>query len=114
MSKIITTGAISGSKKTYVENQVPLREISLTNGESFFVYDTSGIYTDANWTVDINKGAKDIRSQWILDRGDVEQIQGREVKPEDNGITGSFKNASQEFDRTNGLRKSGVEMSVSR
>ncbi len=100
MSKI-TTGAISGSKKTYIENEVPLREISLTNGESFFVYDTSGIYTDENWTVDINKGAKDIRSQWILDRGDVEIIQGREVKPEDNGITGSFKNASQEFDRTN-------------
>jgi phosphomethylpyrimidine synthase len=100
MSKI-TTGTISGSKKTYIENDVPLREILLTNGESFFVYDTSGIYTDENWTVDINKGAKDIRSQWIFDRGDVEIIQGREVKPEDNGITGSFKNASPEFDRTN-------------
>ena len=100
MSKI-TTGAISGSKKTYVENEVPLREIALTNGQNFYVYDTSGIYTDSNWTVDTNKGAKDIRSSWILDRGDVEIIQGREVKPEDNGITGSFKNATQEFDRSN-------------
>jgi len=100
MSKI-TTGAISGSKKTYVENEVPLREIALTNGQNFYVYDTSGIYTDSNWTVDMNKGAKDIRSSWILDRGDVEIIQGREVKPEDNGITGSFKNATQEFDRSN-------------
>ncbi len=100
MSKI-TTGAISGSKKFYAENEVPLREISLTNGENFYVYDTSGIYTDENWKVDINKGAKDIRSKWILNRGDVEVIQGREVKPEDNGLAGSFKNASQEFDRTN-------------
>jgi phosphomethylpyrimidine synthase len=100
MSKI-TTGAISGSKKVYVENEVPLREIALTNGQNFYVYDTSGIYTDSNWAVDTNKGAKDIRSSWILDRGDVEIIQGREVKPEDNGITGSFKNATQEFDRSN-------------
>jgi phosphomethylpyrimidine synthase len=100
MSKI-TTGAISGSKKVYVENGVPLREISLTNGQNFYVYDTSGIYTDENWKVDINKGAKDIRSKWILDRGDVEEIQGREVKPEDNGLTVSFKNATAEFDRSN-------------
>ena len=86
MSKI-TTGAISGSKKVYVENGVPLREIALTNGQNFYVYDTSGIYTDENWNVDINKGSKDIRSKWILDRDDVEEIQGREVKPEDNGLT---------------------------
>jgi len=100
MSKI-TTGSISGSKKFYAENEVPLREISLTNGEKFYVYDTSGIYTDENWKVDINKGAKDVRSSWILNRGDVEVIQGREVKPEDNGLAGSFKNATAEFDRSN-------------
>ncbi len=99
-SSNITTGAIVGSKKFY-QDGVPLREISLTNGEKFYVYDTSGIYTDENWKVDANKGAKDVRSQWILERGDVEIIQGREIKPEDNGLTNSFKSATQEFDRSN-------------
>jgi phosphomethylpyrimidine synthase len=95
----ITTGAIVGSRKKYIEG-VPFREVILTNGETFPLYDTSGVYTDDTHTVNINKGAKDIRSKWIDDRGDCDFIQGREVKPEDNGITHSFKNPITPFDRT--------------
>lgn len=100
MTVKITTGAIVGSKKTYVDG-VPFREVSLTNGESFRIYDTSGIYTDENHTVDITKGIKNIRSSWIADRNDCETINGRETKPEDNGITHSFKSVTAPFDRTN-------------
>ena len=36
------------------------------------VYDTSGPYTDPNYSVDITKGLP-LRSQWIHERRDVEK-----------------------------------------
>jgi phosphomethylpyrimidine synthase len=38
------------------------------------VYDTSGPYTDPSQTIDVQKGLPALRSQWILDRQDVEQL----------------------------------------
>lgn len=38
------------------------------------VYDTGGIYTDDNATYDINEGVKRLREDWIVGRGDVEQL----------------------------------------
>ncbi|HRQ60823.1 MAG TPA: phosphomethylpyrimidine synthase ThiC, partial [Alphaproteobacteria bacterium] len=82
----VTRGAISGSKKTYVSDlKVPMREITLTNGETFQVYDTSGPYTDDAANLDIMRGLPQLRQQWILDRGDVEEIEGRTVQAIDNG-----------------------------
>ena len=82
----VTRGAISGSKKTYIgEMKVPMREIMLTNGESFTTYDTSGPYTDETAELDIMRGLPKMRRQWIMDRGDVEEIEGRSIKPIDNG-----------------------------
>ncbi|GAA3315292.1 hypothetical protein GCM10020331_009930 [Ectobacillus funiculus] len=49
------------------------------------VYDTSGPYTDANNSVDIRKGLNSTRRNWVLEREDVEEYEGREIKPEDNG-----------------------------
>lgn len=100
MSLNITTGAIIGSKKVYV-NGVPFREVSLANGEKFRIYDTSGVYTDANHTIDIHKGIIDVRSGWIAQRNDCAEIQGREMKPEDNGVTHSFQSVTTPFDRNN-------------
>jgi phosphomethylpyrimidine synthase len=100
MSAEITTGAIVGSKKTYIDG-VPFREIQLTNGHVFHVYDTSGVYTDDTYKIDINKGIKDVRSKWIDERGDCELIDGREIKPEDNGVTNSFKKPIESFNRQN-------------
>lgn len=101
MSNIkITTGAISGSKKIYIDG-VPFKEISLTNDTKFHTYDTSGVYTDDNYTININNGIKNIRSKWIDDRNDTKLVQGRDIKPEDNGITNSFKNPISAFDRKN-------------
>jgi phosphomethylpyrimidine synthase len=49
-------------------------------------YDTSGPYSDPNAQIDINKGLPKLRESWIAARGDVAAYQGREVKPEDNGL----------------------------
>ena len=85
----ITTGPISGSKKVYVPGvlhniQVGMREIQVSptklyngkivNNPPVTVYDTSGPYTDTNYTVDVKKGLPKIRQQWILDRNDVEML----------------------------------------
>lgn len=85
----ISTTPFPNSKKIFVKGeihdiQVAMREITLEdtfrNGKSFeknapvAVYDTSGPYTDENVTIDIRKGLPKLREQWILDRGDVEQL----------------------------------------
>ncbi|AJA10696.1 Phosphomethylpyrimidine synthase [Sphingopyxis fribergensis] len=93
----VTTGPIRGSRKIHVATQtgsgirVAMREIDLDphSGEPpVRVYDTSGPYTDANATIDINAGLPEIRADWIRNRGDVQEVTQREVKPEDNGQLG--------------------------
>lgn len=37
-------------------------------------YDTSGPYTDPGYTVDLNAGLPRVRSQWVIDRGDTEEL----------------------------------------
>ncbi len=92
----VTTGSLPASKKIYVDG-VAMREIALSNGEpSLRVYDTSGAYTDPNAKIDIYKGLPKLRAQWIKERGDVEEYEGREVRPEDNGLTGAARGASVE------------------
>ncbi len=89
----------NGSKKVYVEGsrpdiKVPMREIELSPTTGSFgeednppvrVYDTSGPYTDPNYSIDITKGLPALRSSWIQERGDVEEYKGRDIKPQDNG-----------------------------
>jgi phosphomethylpyrimidine synthase len=40
------------------------------------VYDTSGPYTDPNVNIDIRNGLPALRAAWIMERGDVEQLDG--------------------------------------
>ena len=91
----VTTGPIRGSRKVHVAARtgsgvrVAMREIDLEGGEpSVRVYDTSGPYTDPNAAIDINAGLPQLRREWIMARGDVEEYDAREVKPEDNGQLG--------------------------
>ncbi|MBA4763584.1 MAG: phosphomethylpyrimidine synthase ThiC [Sphingomonas sp.] len=88
----VTTGAIRGSTKIHVgPRKVAMREIHLepSSGEPpVRVYDTSGPYTDPNARIDIMAGLQELRRDWIRDRGDVEEVAQREVKPEDNGQLG--------------------------
>ncbi|MBV2149507.1 phosphomethylpyrimidine synthase ThiC [Sphingobium sp. AS12] len=88
----VTTGAIRGSKKIHVGPlKVAMREITLEPGSGeppVRVYDTSGPYTDPNAQIDIMAGLPQLRRDWIIARGDVEEYDPREVKPEDNGLKG--------------------------
>ena len=40
------------------------------------VYDTSGVYTDPNVQIDLNKGLPHVRQNWILERDDSEELSG--------------------------------------
>lgn len=78
-STIITRTPLPSSAKGYTagiihpEIAVPHRAISLTNGKTVRVYDTSGPYTDVNAVIDLKKGLDPIRKAWILDRQDTEE-----------------------------------------
>jgi len=83
--------AFPGSRKTYLQGsrpdlQVPMREVSLSNGDSVVLYDTSGPYTDPTLRTDIRLGLPALRGDWIAERGDVEEYDGRPVQPIDNGL----------------------------
>lgn len=76
------------SRKVYIEGsrpdiRVPMREIALDDtptamgGEAnapLYVYDTSGPYTDPDVLIDVRKGLAPLRSAWIDERGDTEQL----------------------------------------
>ncbi|MDG2004106.1 MAG: phosphomethylpyrimidine synthase ThiC [Novosphingobium sp.] len=88
----VTTGPIRGSKKIHVGDlRVAMREIALepSSGEPpVRVYDTSGPYTDPDALIDIQAGLPQLRREWQLARGDVEEYDARAIKPEDNGQLG--------------------------
>jgi phosphomethylpyrimidine synthase len=93
----VTTGPIRGSRKIHAESPrfpgmtVAMREIALepsANEPPLRVYDTSGPYTDTAVPIDITAGLPKLRRDWILERGDVEEVEGRAVRPEDNGQLG--------------------------
>ena len=75
--------------------RVPFREVSLnvTRGidgrteanEPVTIYDTNGPWGDPQITGDVRDGLPALRRNWILERGDVEEYEGRHVQPIDNG-----------------------------
>lgn len=111
------------SNRVYLENsnstiKIPMREISLTptnkadgtteENEPVRVYDTSGAWGDEEFDGDYAEGLPQVRSKWIQDRNDTEQIEGREIKPTDNGYLSDLhdrklsaqKNELPDFDRS--------------
>ena len=96
----VTTGPLPASRKVYVAGdqypdlRVPVREIEVhpsANEPNVPVYDTSGPYTDPDVTIDVEAGLVRTRTAWIKERGHVEEYDGREVRPEDNGgATGKY------------------------
>ncbi len=89
---VISSMPLTGSRKVFVKGKlhnisVAMREITLTDTVHKFngsnkvetnpavtVYDTSGPYTDANYKIDLKKGLPRLREEWIIGRGDVEQL----------------------------------------
>ena len=89
------------SRKVYLPGsradiQVPMREITLTptagrggvptDNEPLRVYDTSGPYTDPGQPTDIRLGLPAVRRDWVTGRGDVEEVEGRVIRANDNGL----------------------------
>ncbi|MGE6312960.1 phosphomethylpyrimidine synthase ThiC [Bacillus cereus] len=115
--------SLPGSKKVYVDGpragmKVPMREIeqSDTNGVQnppLRVYDTSGPYTDPEYKVELEKGIPTPRHSWTLGRGDVEEYEGREVKPEDDGVKVASKHTPvfPQMDRKPLRAKQGANVS---
>ena len=45
-----------------------------TPNPEIYVYDTSGPFSDAEMNIDLKKGLPRMREEWIVSRGDVEQL----------------------------------------
>jgi phosphomethylpyrimidine synthase len=94
-------GQLPNSRKFYVNGEihpgirVPFREITLAptksmNGEieineAVRVYDTSGPWGDPSVMLDPLQGLPPLRRDWVLKHGDVDEIEGRVVRPIDDG-----------------------------
>ncbi|RYD36874.1 MAG: phosphomethylpyrimidine synthase, partial [Verrucomicrobiaceae bacterium] len=92
---------LPASSRVYVEGQlhpevrVPMREIKLSPTKAFNggmeenapvrVYDTSGPWGDPAYQGTVETGLPALRKKWILDRGDVEEYEGRTIHARDNG-----------------------------
>ncbi len=88
---------LPGSQKVYQSGKihkdirVPFREVALSPTRSHDgkitipnapvrLYDTSGPYTDPSVKVDITQGLPLLRRNWILGRGDVENLPGKPLR----------------------------------
>ena len=92
---------LPNSKRVYLPGQihpdvqVPVREITVSDTKSYTgavtanepvrVYDCSGPWGDPKFAGKSDEGLPALRSKWIQARGDVQEYDGREVKPMDNG-----------------------------
>ncbi|HID83409.1 MAG TPA: phosphomethylpyrimidine synthase ThiC [Chromatiales bacterium] len=84
------TKPFPGSRKIYVEGSRPdirvgMREIQQDETEASFaaeenppipVYDTSGPFTDPDVEINLLKGIPEVRSGWIAERDDTEELDG--------------------------------------
>src|SRR6266566_7756089 len=100
---------LPNSRRIYIDGEqpgvrVPFREISQNQTRSFNntveenppvrVYDTSGPWGDPSVAAEVRAGLPTLRRHWILARADVEEYQGRELQPIDDGYL-TFAAANQ-------------------
>lgn len=92
---------LPNSKRVYIsgeqfpELRVPMREIelhdtkkmdgSMESNAPVRVYDCSGPWGDPDFKGDVKEGLPAMRRKWLEDREDLEEYDGRDIKPEDNG-----------------------------
>ncbi len=100
MSATIEAPGKQGSaRRTYAAGsdpsiRVPLREITLTNGASHVLYDTSGPYGDPDIVTDVRRGLNALRAPWVVQRDDTFELDrpsslyrlGRDAMPELDAI----------------------------
>ena len=90
MRKVLLTPTVTveDGKRTVKEN-API-----------YVYDTSGPYSDPNVKIDLKQGLPRMRESWILQRGDVEQL---------DGLTSEYGRMRQEDKSLDHLRFSHIQ-----
>ncbi len=91
---------LPNSRRVYVEAaggavRVPFREVSLSptrqpdgrveENEAVRVYETAGPWGDPSERHDVRDGLPPLRREWIRERDDTEEYEGREVLPQDDG-----------------------------
>jgi len=91
---------LPNSRRIYIDGQqsgvrVPFREIDQNPTRNFKneleenppvrVYDTAGPYGDPSVRTDVREGLAQLRREWIVGRGDVEEYEGRALQPIDDG-----------------------------
>src|SRR5438094_1475345 len=93
------------SQKVYLTGsrpdlRVPIREIALSGGNPpVRLYDTSGPYADPDAQIDLKRGLPPLRHQWIVGRGDVEELPGS---------TSSYRRRRDEDPSLGGVRFASV------
>ena len=115
----IVKDSYPSSEKVYVDGKiypirVGMRKINLTDtvriadgkriatpNAPVYVYDTSGVFTDPNVVVNINEGINRLREEWILQRGDVEQL---------NDITSEYGRARRNDKELDSIRFKKLHM----
>jgi phosphomethylpyrimidine synthase len=113
---VISREPFPGSRKIYVPGKlhpikVAMREIevgetrdtftqSVTSNPAVTVYDTSGSYTDPGVEIDVREGLPRLREGWIMERGDVEQLEE---------VSSVYGRRRQEDTALDGLRFSHIQ-----
>ncbi len=91
---VVPTGERPGSRKVFATGslhpclRIPFREVAVhpSAGEPpLTLYDPSGPYTDPSADIDIRRGLDRPREAWVRARGDVEEVDSRAPRPEDDG-----------------------------
>ena len=112
---------LPNSRRIYVNGKkpgvrVPFREISqnqtrnfdnsLVDNEPVRVYDTSGPWGDPSVRADVREGLPSLRRHWILERGDVEEYEGRDLQPIDDGyLTFDAANQARQKEKARGSNR---------
>ncbi len=112
----VNQNPLPNSRRIYVDGRqptvrVPFREVDQNPTRNFKneleanapvrVYDTSGSYGDPSIRTDVREGLSPLRRDWIVSRGDVEEYEGRELKPIDDGYL-TFEAAHHAREKTRG------------
>src|SRR5881409_3613777 len=98
--------AFPASERVYIPGalhrsvRVPLREVLTKDGARVRVYDTRGPWGDPDELCDVRQGLRPLRLEWIVDRGDTAEYEGRAVRPEDNGYRSEERRVGKECSLT--------------
>src|SRR5256714_14249115 len=116
-----TESQLPNSRRIYINGKqpgvrVPFREIDQNPTRNFKneleenppvrVYDTSGPYGDPSLRTDVREGVPQLRREWIVGRGDVEEYEGRSIQPIDDGyLTFDAANQARVKEKAKGLNR---------